>query len=178
MIKMEEKTIKPLTAKQTAEASKDYRHIVRIVNTDLEGGKPIGHALLKIKGISFMFSNAICKISKVNPRKITGSLSNEEVSKIDEIIRNPLKYEIPVWMYNRRKDYEDGTDKHLLGGDITYTVDNDIKMLKKTKAYRGLRHMLGQPVRGQKTKSNFRRNKGKVTGVKKQKVAPSKPAAK
>ncbi len=157
---------------------KDFRHIVRIVNTDLDGNKPIGHALLRIKGISFMFSNAICKTANVNPKIRTGVLKEADVAKIDEIIRNPLKHEIPLWMLNRRKDYDDGTDKHLLGADITYTVDNDIKMLKKMKAYKGMRHMMGQPVRGQKTKSNFRRNKGKVTGVKKQKAAPSKPAAK
>ena len=38
-------------------------------------------------------------------------------------------------------------------------------MMKKIKSYRDIRHALGLPVRGQRTKSNFRKNKGKVLGV-------------
>jgi small subunit ribosomal protein S13 len=69
-------------------------------------------------------------------------------------------------MVNRRYDYETGQNKHLLSGDLQYTIENDIKMMKKMKCYKGVRHILGQPVRGQRTRSNFRRNKGKVMGVK------------
>ena len=61
----------------------------------------------------------------------------------------------------RCEDYETGVDKHLLGTDLDVTQENDIKRLKKIKAYRGIRHIHGQPSRGQRTKSNFRRNKGK-----------------
>jgi small subunit ribosomal protein S13 len=68
---------------------------------------------------------------------------------------------MPIWLKNRRKDYETGVDKHLLGTDLDLTQENDIKRLKKVKAYRGIRHIHGQPSRGQRTKSNFRRNKGK-----------------
>jgi len=70
-------------------------------------------------------------------------------------------------MLNRRKDYEDGTDKHIILGDLKFTKDNDIKRMKKIKSNKGYRHAWGLPVRGQRTKSNFRKNKGKVTGVKK-----------
>ena len=45
--------------------------------------------------------------------------------------------------------------------------ENDVKREQKTKSYRGLRHAIGLPVRGQRTKSNFRRNKGKAVGGKK-----------
>ena len=41
-----------------------------------------------------------------------------------------------------------------------------MKTQKKIKGYKGIRHMLGQPVRGQRTRGNFRKNKGKVMGVK------------
>jgi len=77
-------------------------------------------------------------------------------------------------MLNRRKDYETGEDKHLLSSDLAFTKDNDIKMLKKIKSYKGMRHAFGLPVRGQRTRSNFRRNKGKVTGVQKKKIKSGK----
>ena len=54
---------------------------------------------------------------------------------------------------------------------MSFTQDNDIKMLKKIKSYKGIRHSLGLPVRGQRTRSNFRKNKGKVMGVKRKEGA-------
>ena len=150
------------------EEHKDFKHILRISNTDLDGARPIGISLKKIKGIGFMFSNLVCHLSNIDKKKRTGDLSEEETKKIESVIKDPLKYGIPSWMLNRRKDVETGADKHLLAVDLTFTKDNDIKMMKKIKSYRGIRHILGQPVRGQKTKGNFRENKGKVhLGVKK-----------
>ena len=67
-------------------------------------------------------------------------------------------------MLNRRKDLETGEDKHLLGTDLMIAKDNDLKLLKKTKSYIGLRHQRRLPVRGQRTQSNFR-NKRKVKKV-------------
>jgi small subunit ribosomal protein S13 len=50
--------------------------------------------------------------------------------------------------------------------------------MKKIRSYKGVRHMLGQPVRGQKTKSNFRKNKGSASlGVQRKKVAAPAPKA-
>ena len=71
-------------------------------------------------------------------------------------------------MMNRRKDYEDGKDKHLLTSSLDLQKELDIKRLKKIRSYRGLRHALGQPVRGQRTKSHFRKNK--TVGVQKKKA--------
>ena len=50
--------------------------------------------------------------------------------------------------------------------DLRFIQDNDIKMMKKIKSYKGIRHMFRLPVRGQCTRSNFRKNKGKGMGVK------------
>jgi small subunit ribosomal protein S13 len=77
-------------------------------------------------------------------------------------------------MLNRRKDYETGEDIHLLSSDLAFTQDNDIKMMKKMKSYKGMRHARGLTVRGQKTRANFRRNKGKVAGVQKKKAKTGK----
>ena len=153
---------------------KDFRHFVRIANTDLNGAKPILSSLRQIKGISFMFSNLICHLAEVERKKRTGDLEEDEVKRINDVISNPLKFKAPPWMLNRRKDFETGEDKHLISSDLAFTKDNDIKIMKKIKCYKGVRHILNQPVRGQKTKSNFRENKGKVhLGVKKKAGAKS-----
>ena len=96
-----------------------------------------------------------------------------QANQLDEIIKEPAKFGIPSWLFNRKKDPEDNTDKHLVGSTLTFVQDNDIKMMKKMKSYKGIRHSLGLPVRGQRTRSNFRRNKGKVMGVKKKEGAKS-----
>ena len=81
---------------------------------------------------------------------------------------DPLKYNAPSWILNRRKNYEDGKDYHIITGNLSFAEENDVKKLKKIRSYRGVRHGMGLPVRGQRTKSNFRRNKGKGSlGVKK-----------
>jgi small subunit ribosomal protein S13 len=154
MIKMEKNQIK---------------YIVRVVNTDLNGNKGIGIALTKIKGIGKTFSNAICAIAGIDPLIKAGLLSDEQLNKLGLIMKSPVEYGFPSWMLNRRNDYESGEDKHLITADLSFTKDNDIKRLRKIKSYKGVRHSSNLPVRGQRTKSNFRRNKGKVQGVSKKK---------
>ncbi|MFC1754004.1 30S ribosomal protein S13 [Thermoproteota archaeon] len=145
----------------------EFKHILRIANTDLDGNKPILSALKKIRGVSFMFANMVCSFAEIDKKKKTGELTDQEAEKLNDVVTNPLKYKAPVWMLNRRKDYETGEDKHIVTGDIGFLTGNDIKRLRLIKSYKGSRHGAGLPVRGQSTKSNFRRNKGKVTGVRK-----------
>ena len=137
----------------------EYKHIIRILNTDLDGSKQVVNALRKLHGVSFMYAHAVCTITKVPRYKKAGDLTEAEVQLLEKTIKNPVG--MPTWMLNRQKDYETGKDTHLLTTDLDLTKDNDIKRLKKIKAYRGVRHILGQPTRGQRTKSNFRKNKGK-----------------
>ncbi len=146
---------------------KELKYFVRIANTDLDGKKSVMEALRKIKGVDVMFSNAICSLANVSKTQKIGYLNDADVKKLDEVVQNPLRYNLPSWLLNRRKDKDDGTDKHLITSNLVFVLDNDIKMLKKMRCYRGIRHSMGQPVRGQRTKSNFRKNKGKVMGVKK-----------
>jgi small subunit ribosomal protein S13 len=145
--------------------------IVRVANTDLRGNKAIGIAMTQIKGVGVMFANLACKLAHVDVTKKAGLLDNNEISRITEIIFNPDKHNIPDWMMNRRKDYATGDDKHIVTGDLVFAKEQDLRRLKKIKSYRGLRHQAGLPLRGQRTKSNFRRNKGKAVGVKKKKGA-------
>lgn len=148
-------------------AEKNFKHIIRIANTDLKGEKAILMALQKIKGVSFMFANALCIVSGINPVKKAGELSDKEEAELNKIIMEPEAHNIPYWMLNRRRDPDTGADIHLIGGDIKFVKDNDIGTLRKLKCYRGTRHAAGLPSRGQRTQSNFRPNKGKAAVSKK-----------
>ena len=117
-------------------------------------------------------------IAKVARDHKTGNLTSEEVEKINAIISNPSQYGVPAWMLNHRKDFETGEDKHYLSGNLHFVQENDLKRLKKIRSLRGIRHIRGLPVRGQRTRSNFRKGKGKVVGVaKKKEAAPAKAPA-
>ncbi len=157
--------------------SANFKYIVRIANTDLDGKKQLIMGLQKIKGISFMLSNAFCAIAKLEQTRRVGDLSEDEVNKLDLLLKNK-KPELPFWLFNRRKDAETGDDMHLTGADLTFSHESDIRQLKKIKCYRGVRHMQGAPVRGQRTRSNFRKNKGKVASVKRSVVAKAASEAK
>ena len=148
------------------EQKQELKYFVRIANTDLDGNRTIQHALTKIKGIGFMFSNAICNVANISKAKKTGYLSDDEVARIDDVIKDPSRFRLPAWILNRRLDPEDNQSRHLISTNLSFTQDNDIKMMKKIKSYKGIRHSHGLPVRGQRTRSNFRKNKGKVMGVK------------
>ena len=150
--------------------SPSFKHIVRIVNVDLPGNKSIHWALTDIKGIGINFADAVCAVAHVPKETKAGNLTEEQLKQLNEVILNPLKNGFPAWMINRRRDSETGEDKHLITGTLTYVQDNDVKMMKKIRSYKGIRHIQGQPVRGQRTRSNFRRNKGKVVSVVKKKA--------
>jgi len=145
----------------------EFKHLVRVVNTDLPGEKQVLFALQKIKGVGHSLANAVCQVAGIQKTKKAGELTSEEEKKLNEILENVTATNIPQWMFNRRNDYETGEDKHLTGADIKFTVDNDKKREGKIKSYKGLRYQARLPVRGQRTKSNFRPQKGKSTVKKK-----------
>lgn len=142
------------------------KQLIRVASTDLDGDKNLFYALRKIKGVNIMIANAVCKIGNFNPNMKTGELKPEEIKKIENILATPIQHGFPKWLLNRKDEPETGATTHLIGNDLMFAKDNDLKRLKKIKCYRGIRHMQGQPVRGQRTRSNFRKNKGKTTGVK------------
>ncbi len=138
--------------------------IVRILSRDIEGRMKLYPGLTKIKGVSWTFSNAICKVLNLDKNRKIGSLTKEEIEKISNFIKNP---ELPSYLRNRRADFETGKDKHLTGAELELRKDFDIKRLKKIKSYRGYRHASGLPSRGQRTRSNFRKNRSRGVGIKK-----------
>ena len=148
---------------QTQEKKHEER-IVRILSEDIEGGMKIYPGLAKIKGVSWSLSNAVCKKLKLDKNRKIGSLTQEEIKKISEFIKDP---KLPQYLLNRRRDFSTGEDKHLVGSDLELQKEFDIKRLRKIRSYKGIRHSVGLPVRGQRTRGNFRKNRRKGAGIKK-----------
>lgn len=141
--------------------------LIRIRGTDIRGEKNIYAGLTRIKGVSFAMSNALCHILGIPLKKKIEELSKEDIKRIEEEIKDP---KVPGYFKNRRNDFETGENKHLSSNDLDLQKEFDIKRLKKVKSYKGLRHARGLPVRGQRTRSHFRKKgRNKVVGVKKKK---------
>jgi small subunit ribosomal protein S13 len=145
--------------------SDEFRHILRITDTDVDGTLKVPFALKRIKGISLSLANAILKKADVDPNIRVGFLTDANIEKIEEIIEEPTKYGIPNWLLNRRKDIETGKDRHVLSADLVLRTKMDIDQMKEIKSWRGYRHAYGLKVRGQRTKTTGR--SGKALGVKK-----------
>ena len=132
--------------------------------------------LTQIRGVGYMFANTILNVLKINPNQRIGHLSPEQVNSIESVIKNPSASNFPSWFLNRRKDVETGEDKHLLTSDIAFTVRNDVEREKTSGSWRGIRHMFGLKVRGQRTRCTGR--KGGAVGVAKGgKVMPTREGA-
>ncbi|MBW3019774.1 30S ribosomal protein S13 [Candidatus Woesearchaeota archaeon] len=136
--------------------------LIRIANTDINGNNGVFVGLTKIKGVNYSMANAICKVFSFDKKTPIKDLGDENIKKIEEFLKNPLDFNIPTWMVNRRKDRETNEDVHLITTDLKLATEDDVKLLRKIKSYKGFRHEKKLPVRGQRTKSNFRRNKGKL----------------
>lgn len=147
-----------------AQETKTEERIVRVMSKDIEGGMKVYAGLTKIKGISWAISNAICKKLGIERSKKISQLTTDEIAKIVEFMKNPL---LPVNLLNRRFDFDSGENKHLTGNDLDLRKDFDIKRLRGIKSYRGLRHLANLPVRGQRTKGHFRKNRMRGVGIKK-----------
>ncbi len=145
----------------------EIRQLVRLLDADIPGDKKVINSLRMITGVSFAMANAVCAVLNLDRQQKIGTVSEEELQKIEDVIKSPGNYGIPSWIFNRRKASETGEDQHLITSNLKLAVEFDIKSMKKIKSYKGVRHSIGQPVRGQKTRSHFRKNKGKGPGVKK-----------
>ncbi|MDK6028547.1 30S ribosomal protein S13 [Ignisphaera sp. 4213-co] len=146
-----------------------YRHIVRIAETDIQGDVSLAWGLARVKGIGYNMAIAICRKLGLDPNMLVGYLRDEDVAQIEELIKNPIKYGIPSWMLNRRKDYETGVDMHLVSSELIYYARQDIEREIRIRSWKGVRHSLGYKVRGQKTHTTGR--VGPVVGVQRKKAA-------
>ena len=147
---------------------REFQYIIRFAGTDIEGTQPVTYALTNVKGVGIKLANAIIEKARIDPATRMGLLSSAEVEKLEEIVTNPVKHDIPIWLLNRRKDLETGKDIHLLSSDLVLQTKNDIDQMKKIRSWKGFRHSYGLKVRGQRTRTTGR--KGKAIGVKKKEI--------
>ena len=114
--------------------------MARIAGINIPNEKRIEAALPYIYGVGLSLSKKILTATNVNPDKRTKDLSESEVNRIREYIEKNFKVE----------------------GELRQQILLNIKRLKETGAYRGIRHIKGLPVRGQRTKTNSRTRRGNV----------------
>ena len=133
----------------------DFKYIVRIANTDLNGKHAVELALATVKGIGIRTAGVVADRAGVRRLEKLGNLTDEDISKLEEAA-DSLATTAPAWLLNRGIDVELGGAMHLYGADLEGKRRDDINRLRKIRSYKGVRHEGGQKVRGQRTKSNGR----------------------
>lgn len=144
----------------------DFKYIVRVANTDLDGKYHVVPALSIVKGLGLRTAAIVAAKAGVNPYQKIGDLSDEDVTKLQQTLEG-IQETLPAWMLNRRKDIDTGDDVHLIGSDLDMKLRDDFNRLKKIRSYRGIRHEENQKVRGQRSRSNGR--SGLTLGVQRKK---------
>ncbi len=143
------------SSNDAAEDEIEFKYIVRLANTDIDGEYRLAYGLSQIKGVGFRVACTLADELGLSRTKKVGHLEDEEVEAIADHLEN-VADTLPDWMLNHRKDYDTGEDLHILGPDLDMKRRDDINMLKKIRSYRGIRHETGQKVRGQRTRANAR----------------------
>ncbi len=146
----------------------NFKHLVRISGKDIRGDKHVVNGLTMIRGIGPRMADIVLKKAKIKPDTFIGLLTDAQVDKLDEIIKDPIKFGVPRWFVNHVKDRNSGKDIHLVGSNLALYDRNDIDRLKKLRSYRGVKHAVGHKVRGQRTKSTGRG--GRSIGVSRKKT--------
>ena len=110
----------------------------RIVGVDIPNEKRIEISLTYIHGIGRAKSGEILQKLGIDPDLRAGKLGLDEINRLNEMIQ----------------------DQYMIEGDLRREVAGNIKRLMQIHSYRGLRHRMGLPSRGQRTSTNARTRKG------------------
>ena len=152
-----------MTQSFICENPKEFKHIIRVLNTNLEGKRRVVNALTSIKGIGRRMAHIICKIAKIDVRKRAGEIPEDAWELVTQIIQNPGSKGVPSWFFNRRKDFRSGKNLHCSSNILETKIREDLERMKKIRLHRGLRHHWLLKVRGQHTNATGRR--GVTIGV-------------
>jgi small subunit ribosomal protein S13 len=155
--------------------SREFRQILRVAGTNVDGTKKLAYGLLHIKGIGPSYAAAVVRAAELKPESRMGELSESEVQKLEDVMKDPAKYGLPSRLFNRRKGLESGRDVHLIGADLTLSIKTDVDFMTDIRTWKGVRHSLGLKVRGQHTRTTGR--KGRAVGVAKKVVMEAARAA-
>ncbi len=112
--------------------------MIRVSGVDLPIQKKVLFALTKVYGVGRSKAEQVLKLAHVDADKRARDLSSDEVSRIQRVL-----------------------DTLMVEGDLRRTVNENVDRLKRIRSYRGFRHAAGLPVRGQRTRSNARTNRGR-----------------
>ena len=124
--------------------------MVRVLGVDIPDKKRIDVSLRYLYGIGPTLARELITRLKLNPNTRANQLTADEVARINALLQA----------------------EYTIEGDLRRQVQNNIKRLIGIHCYRGLRHRLGLPVRGQRTRTNARTRKGpRRTVAGKKKVA-------
>ena len=120
--------------------------MARIIGVEIPGEKRVDIALRYIYGIGPVNAVDILKRAKIEPHVRAKDLNEQQISQIVHAI-------------------QDGG--YIIEGDLRRELGMNLKRLQGIKCYRGIRHLRGLPVRGQRTSTNARTRKGprKTVGV-------------
>ena len=117
--------------------------MARIAGVNIPEGKRIEASLQYVYGIGLTRSQDILEKTNIDPSKRTKDLTESELTELREYI----------------------TKNYTIEGDLRRETNVNISRLKAINAYRGIRHKLGLPTRGQRTKTNSRTKRGKRISV-------------
>ena len=131
----------------------------RILGIDIPDNKKVFYAIQSLYGVGKKIAEVALKEAQVDPDKRAKDLNNDEIGRIQRVL-----------------------EKYELEGDLRRHVNDNVDRLKRIKAYRGIRHIMKLPVRGQRTKTNSRNARGggkrKTIGAMTKEMAAKLEAAK
>jgi len=158
---------------------REIRGIIRIAGKDINGNLSLYRGLTRIRGVGInlgkILANIVLREMKLPDDMKIGALREDEIERLEEILKNPSKYNIYSYLLNRRRDFDTGKDIHIVGSDLMFMTKQDISRGVNTRTWKGYRHSCGQKVRGQRTRTTGR--KGLTVGVIRKKLLPGTAAA-
>lgn len=111
----------------------------RVIGIDIPDNKRLEVSLTYLYGVGRKLSNEIIKKLGLDPNMRAQKLTEDDIARINALLQS----------------------QYVVEGDLRRQIQNNIKRLISIHSYRGLRHRLGLPVRGQRTRTNARTRKGK-----------------
>ena len=115
----------------------------RIAGVDIPNDKKIEFSLRYVQGIGEATAKKIVSMARISPDVKAKALSDEDVSKINQLIEQ----------------------HYIVEGELRRAVGDSVKRLVEIGSYRGTRHKKGLPSRGQRTRHNARTRRGKKQTV-------------
>ncbi len=157
----EPKKVQPQHRHIAGSSGKELKGIVRICGRDVNGALELAKAIKYVQGVgvnlSGVYSEIISKELKIDVNTQVGDLKEDQLEQVEQIIRNPKKYNIPSYLYNRRADPITGEDIHIISNDLMLNLREDVQKEITSRSWRGARHQTRKgKVRGQSTRSSGR----------------------